>query len=127
MSASGTPSIAASSGFTLNCSNVEGQKFGLIFYGISGPKASPWAPGSTSFLCVKAPVQRTPADNSGGTTGACDGSLSIDFLAYLASHPGALGQPFAAGQCVHAQTWFRDPPAPGTTNLSNALQFVTMP
>ena len=127
MSASGTPSVAATSGFTLNCTNVEGQKFGLIFYGINGPKASPWAPGSSSVLCVKAPVQRTPASNSGGTPGACDGSFSLDFLAYLASHPGALGQPLAAGQCVNAQTWFRDPPAPGTTNLSNGLQFVTVP
>ncbi|MCC7015508.1 MAG: protein kinase [Planctomycetes bacterium] len=127
MSASGTPSVAATSGFTLNCTNVEGQKFGLIFYGINGPKASPWAPGSSSVLCVKAPVQRTPASNSGGTPGACDGSFSLDFLAYLASHPGALGQPFGVGQCVNAQTWFRDPPAPGTTNLSNGLQFVTVP
>ena len=127
MSSNGTPSVAATSGFTLHCSNVEGQKFGLIFYGANGPKSSPWAPGSSSFLCVKAPVQRSAASNSGGTAGACDGSFSLDFLAYLASHPGALGQPFAAGQCVNAQTWFRDPPAPGTTNLSNGLQFVTTP
>jgi tetratricopeptide (TPR) repeat protein len=127
MSASGTPSVAASSGFTLTCSNVEGQKFGLIFYGVNGPKPTVWGPGSTSYLCVKAPVQRTPPESSGGTAGACDGSFSIDFLSYLSTHPGALGQPFAAGQCVHAQTWFRDPPAPGTTNLSNGLQFTTMP
>lgn len=38
-----------------------------------------------------------------------------------------LGPPFSAGQCVNAQTWFRDPPAPGTTNLSDGLQFVTAP
>jgi hypothetical protein len=25
------------------------------------------------------------------------------------------------------QAWFRDPPAPGTTNLSNGLQFRTCP
>jgi hypothetical protein len=25
------------------------------------------------------------------------------------------------------QAWFRDPAAPGTTNLSNALQFKTCP
>lgn len=127
MSASGTPSVAATSGFTLNCSNVEGQKFGLIFYGVNGPKAAPWAPGSSSFLCVKSPVQRTASANSGGTAGACDGSFSLDFLSYLATHPGAVGQPFAAGECVNVQTWFRDPPAPGTTNLSNGLQFVTVP
>jgi len=33
----------------------------------------------------------------------------------------------AAAACFHAQTWFRDPPAPGTTNLSNGLQFVSTP
>ncbi|MBL8803204.1 MAG: protein kinase [Planctomycetes bacterium] len=127
MSSSGTPSIGATSGFTVSCSNVEGQKFGLIFYGVCGAKASPWAPGSTSYLCVKSPVQRTVADNSGGTAGACNGAFSIDFLTYLSTHPLALGQPMGAGQLVTAQAWFRDPPAPGTTNLSNGLQFVTTP
>jgi hypothetical protein len=33
----------------------------------------------------------------------------------------------AAAACSHAQAWFRDPLAPGTTNLSNGLQFVTTP
>lgn len=127
MSATGAPSIAATSGFTLSCTGVEGLKQGLIFYGVSGPKASVWSPGSSSYLCVKAPVQRTPADSSGGTAGACDGAFSIDFLDYLATHPTALGQPFSAGVCVNAQAWFRDPPAPGTTNLSNGLQFTTCP
>jgi len=127
MSSSGTPSVAATSGFTLTCSNVEGQKFGLIFYGVNGPVASVWAPGNTSFLCVKSPVQRTGSANSGGTAGACNGAYSLDFLTYLSTHPGALGQPFAAGDCVNTQTWFRDPAAPGTTNLSNGLQFVTTP
>lgn len=127
MSATGTPNVSATSGFVINCTNVEGQKFGLTFYGLSGPKASVWASGSTSYLCVKAPVQRTPSDNSGGTAGLCDGAFSIDFLDYLATHPAALGQPFQVGTRVHAQTWFRDPPAPGTTNLSNGLQFTTLP
>jgi hypothetical protein len=86
-----------------------------------------WGPASTSFLCVKAPTQRTPAVNSGGTEHACDGAFSRDFLAYLAATPSALGQPFTAGQCVYAQAWFRDPPAPRTTNLSNGLQFTTCP
>ncbi|MCC7013294.1 MAG: protein kinase [Planctomycetes bacterium] len=127
MSATGSPSVSSTSGFTLTCSNVEGQKFGLIFYGLSGPKASAWTFGSTSYLCVKAPVQRTPSENSGGTAGACDGAFSIDFLTYLSTHPGALGQPFSEGLCVNAQAWFRDPPAPGTTNLSDAVQFDTLP
>jgi hypothetical protein len=127
MSSSGTPSATASSGFTLTASNVEGQKTGLLFYGASGPKASVWAPGSASFLCVKSPVQRTPSASSGGTADACDGALSIDWLDYLATHPGALGNPFSAGAGVWAQAWFRDPPAPGTTNLSDGLTWTMCP
>lgn len=33
----------------------------------------------------------------------------------------------SVGQCVNAQTWFADPHALGTTNLSNGLRFVTVP
>ncbi|MCC7012467.1 MAG: matrixin family metalloprotease [Planctomycetes bacterium] len=127
MSASGTPSLAATSGFVVSCSGVEGQKTGLLFYGITGPKAAPWAPGSTSYLCLKSPTQRTPSSNSGGTAGACDGAFSVDWLDYIATHPGALGAPFSAGAIVQMQAWFRDPPAPNTTNLSNGLQFTACP
>jgi hypothetical protein len=127
MSASGAPSVSATSGFVRACAGVEGQKAGLVFYGVNGPKASVWAPGSSSHLCVKAPVQRSPSANSGGAAGACDGSFSLDFLDYLATHPGALGQPIGAGQVCRAQTWFRDPAAPGTTNLSNGLRWTMRP
>jgi endonuclease I len=127
MSATGAPSVSSSSGFSLLATNVEGQRTGLIFYGINGPKASAWALGSSSFLCVKAPVQRLPSQSSGGNSNACNGAISIDWLAYLSTHPNALGQPFGVGQVVHAQCWFRDPPAASNTNLSNGLQFTTAP
>ena len=127
MSATGTPSVAASSGFVLTCSSVEGQKSGLIFYGVSGATASAWAPGSTSYLCVKAPTQRTTSQPSGGTTNACDGALSIDLLAWIAANPGALGAPFAPGDTLFSQAWYRDPPAPKTTSLSNAVHFTMTP
>jgi hypothetical protein len=123
----GNASASAASGFTIAVSNVEGQKSGLIFYGVTGPNSAPWAPASTSFLCVKPPTQRTSSQNSGGTIGVCDGTLSIDWNAYLASHAGALGQPFAGGETVWAQGWFRDPPAPKTTNLSDGLTFTVAP
>jgi hypothetical protein len=38
-----------------------------------------------------------------------------------------LGTPFSAGDAIYAQGWFRDPPAPKTTNLSNALQLTCQP
>jgi hypothetical protein len=127
ISSTGTPSSAATSGFFIDVANVEGQKQGLVFYGLSGPVAAPVTLGSPSFFCVKSPTQRLNAQNSGGTLGACDGNLSRDWLAFVAANPGALGAPFSAGQVVNAQAWYRDPPAVSKTNLSNALEFVTRP
>jgi glucose/arabinose dehydrogenase len=126
ISGTGTPSASAGSGFTLDVTNVEGQKAGLLFYGINGPATATWGSGS-SFLCVKAPNQRMGSQSSGGTPNLCDGTLSEDFNTYLSTHPTSLGQPFAGGETVWAQAWFRDPPAPKTTNLSNGLQFVLCP
>lgn len=127
MSGLGLPSASATSGFSLLCSGVEGDKFGIMFYGLSGPNAAVWAPGSTSLLCVKSPVQRLPSMNSGGTAGLCDGAFLTDWLAYLATHPNALGAPLAAGSSVWAQSWYRDPPAPSSTQLSDALSWTMCP
>ncbi len=127
MSFSGSPSLASTSGFTLDVSQLEAQRQSLLFYGVGGRRAEPWAAGSTSFLCVKAPIQRVLAANSGGVAGQCDGALSVDWLNYVATHPAAVGAPFAAGIAVNAQAWYRDPPAPRSTNLSDALEFVTTP
>jgi hypothetical protein len=127
LSATGAPSVAASSGFVITCNSVEGQKSGLFFYGISGEVAVPWATGSTSFLCIKTPTQRTLPQSSGGILASCNGVLSVDLLAFFAANPGALGQPASAGQQYRVQSWFRDPPAPKTTNLSNGLRFAMCP
>ena len=105
---------------------VEGQKSGIIFYGVSGPSASGWGP-SSSILCVKPPTQRTPGQSSGGTSGACDGLFTLDWNAYVAANPTALGAPFGPGDSVWVQGWFRDPPSPKTTSLSNGLTFTLLP
>jgi hypothetical protein len=125
--ANGTPSASAASGFTLDCANLDGQRAGLVFYGVNGRESLSWALGSTSFLCVKLPLQRTPSQSTGGTIGQCDGTISLDFLAYMAANPGAQGQPIGAGQTYNAQVWFRDPPAPKTTNLSDGVEFTLCP
>jgi len=127
ISATGVASASAGSGFTINVANVEGNKSGLLFYGISGRAQSVWSSGSTSFLCVKSPTQRMGTQSSGGSNGACDGSLSQDFNAFLAANPASLGQPFSGCETIQAQAWFRDPPAPKTTNLSNGLEFYLAP
>ncbi len=126
LSGIGTPDANAGSGFTLSANNVDGQRSGLVFYGVSGRVAFPWGAGS-SWLCVKSPTQRTAPQNSGGTSGACNGVLSIDWNAFIAANPGALGAPFAGGDVVQAQAWYRDPPSSKSTSLSDALEFVVQP
>ncbi len=125
--ASGVASASSPSGFTISVSALDGQRSGLLMYGINGPIASPWAAGSTSFRCVATPVQRMGAQNSGGTFGACDGVMSEDWNAYVSSNAGALGQPFSGGETGWAQGWHRDPAAPKSSGLTNGIEFQVTP
>ncbi len=121
-------SIAAGPGsFVLSATQVEGTQSGVMFYGINGRAAVVWGAGSTSFLCVKAPLVRGPVSNAGGTFAACDGVLSLDFFAFMAANPSVPGNPLTAGQMFDAQAWFRDPPAPKTTNLSDGIEWTLCP
>ncbi|MCC7015418.1 MAG: hypothetical protein IT454_22860 [Planctomycetes bacterium] len=126
ISASGTPSATATSGFTLQVQQVEGAKSGLIFYGTNGRHSAPWGNG-TSYLCVRSPTQRTDFHSAGGIAGQCNGTLSIDWNSWIAQRSGTLGASFSVGQAVQAQGWFRDPPAPKSTSLSNAIEFYVCP
>ncbi len=123
--ASGQPSASFATPCVLSVTNVEGGKSGLVFYGVSGSQAVPW--NNVSLLCVKTPVQRTTGQFSGGTPGACDGQFTLDWNAYQTQNPLSLGNPFGPGAKVWAQAWFRDPPAQGTTNLSNAVELTYSP
>lgn len=126
LSGIGTPSLAQSSGFVVRTSDVEGQRAGLYFYGICGEVAFPWTP-TNGWLCVKAPTLRLALQNSGGTIGQCDGQMNVDFLAFLAVTPNALGAPFNAGDQVWMQSWFRDPASTKTTLVSDGLTFTMQP
>ncbi|MCC7013866.1 MAG: hypothetical protein IT454_15015 [Planctomycetes bacterium] len=125
----GRPSASASSAFVIAVESVEGERLGLCFYGIdnSGFTPRPWSAGSSSFLCVRAPHQRLAIQSSGGTAQLCDGALALDWNAFVSVTPGALGQPFGAGQSVFVQGWFRDAAAPRGSNLSNGLWFELQP
>ncbi len=125
ISADNQPSVSAANACNISVANVEGQKSGLIFYSITGQHNAVW--NATSFLCVKSPTQRTGTQISTGTVNACDGTLSLDWNAYQAAHPTALGQPWSAGNKVQLQAWFRDPPAGKATNLSNAIELTYVP
>jgi hypothetical protein len=128
ISASAHPSASHANGCMVTAVNVEGQKNGIVFYGFA-QNAQPWSPSSTSFLCIKPPTVRTPPQVSGGTIGACDGTLSLDFDLYTMTNTINLstGVPWAAGDVVDFQAWFRDPPAPKTTNLTDAVEVVFVP
>jgi hypothetical protein len=129
ISVTASPSASLASPCAVLAANVEGQRSCIVFYGIDNSGFVPlaWATGSTSFLCVKPPVQRMGALNSGGNAGLCDGLLAQDWNAFHASNPGALGSPFVAGERVFTQAWYRDPAAPKTTNLSDALELELRP
>jgi len=129
ISATANPSVSMANACVITATNVEGQKNGIIFYGLNnnGFVPAPWGLGSTSFLCVKGPTQRMSALSSGGTLNTCTGLLVQDWNAYHTAHPGAYGTPFTAGGSVFVQAWYRDPPAPKTTNLSNAVQMTFVP
>jgi len=123
------PSVSFANPCTIVVNSVEGQKTGVIFYGVdnTGYSALPWSIGSSSFLCVKAPTQRTGTQSSGGTNNLCNGTLTLDWNAYIASHPSAMGLPFTVGDEVFVQAWFRDPPSAKTTSLSNGLKLTYQP
>lgn len=126
ISATANPNVAHSNVCVINVTNVEGQKSGILFYGLA-PSSAPWCATSSSLLCVKAPTQRAGSQNSGGTAGACDGTMTLDWNAWQLAHPGALGQVWVAFNQAYVQAWYRDPPACKTTNLSNALKLTYQP
>ena len=122
---SGTPTASGASSFAITCSQVLNQQNGRLFYGYLANSA----PFQGGWLCVKAPLERTALQNSGGSASPasdCSGSYSYDFEARIQS-----GQDPAltAGANVFAQYWFRDPqdPAGFGTGLSNALRLQICP
>jgi hypothetical protein len=135
MGASGDASLSNANPFTLTCMNVEGNKNGIFFYGITGRVASSWGIGGLTWLCVKSPIQRMqPLMASGGTPATCTGSFSVDWNAYVAANPNKpVNQAMTPGTVVAAQAWFRDP-ASGTgplgakgTALSDGVEFTVCP
>ncbi len=114
------PSASEPSGFDIRGVEMLSDKQGLLFYGLNGRNAVPFSSG---FLCVKSPLRRTGIQNSGGS-GACTGSFSLDFNARVAS---GVDPALAPGVKVNCQYWSRDPAAPSTTHVTNALEFVLAP
>lgn len=128
VSANAQPSASLAGPCVLSVTGVEGQQLGLFFYGLDNSlfAVTPWGSGA-SRLCVGQPLQRSPVQATGGTSNACDGAFVLDWNLYQQTHPGALGAPWSSGRKVYVQAWFRDPPAPKASNLSNALELTYQP
>ncbi|MCC7014148.1 MAG: hypothetical protein IT454_16440 [Planctomycetes bacterium] len=128
INASANPNVGHSAPCQISVTNVEGQKSGIIFYGLA-KFPQPWCSvgGGTSFLCVKPPTMRTLVQTSGGTASACNGQLQLDWNAFQIANPSALGNPWTAGDKVYVQGWFRDPPACKTTSTSNSVELTYLP
>lgn len=125
LAGSGTPSASAGSGFDVSFGPVPGGNVGLFLYSTQGSQTTPIA-NAFGFLCVStAGLFRTAPSTTGGTSGACDGVLTIDFNAYIATQTADAS--LVAGATVDLQAWYRDPPNPGSANLSNAGRFSVCP
>ena len=131
VASSGVPSAASTSGFVISATQVLNHKPGFCLYGVSGRAATAFQGGT---LCLRAPIKRTPAVNSGGSLPPllnCTGIYALDMSAFA---NGALGgtplpglrQP---GTLVDCQWWGRDPGfvAPLNSSLSNALEYLVEP
>jgi hypothetical protein len=128
LSATGTASASATSGFTVMASGAEGAKDGLFFYGQAGQQANSWGNG-TSFQCVVTPVKRGGLQTGVGTAGLCDGSFAQDLNARWCLSCSNPNHNPTAGMKMQLQLWYRDPfnTSNQTTSLSDALEVDVVP
>ncbi len=119
----GVPSASAGSGFDVALAPARNRQAGILFYGVSGATLAPLA---QQWLCVAAPIVRTPLQDSGGSSVGddCTGVLHVDFNARIAS---GVDPALASGVEVRAQYWTRDAGSATGTYLSNALWFAIRP
>jgi len=99
----GTPSLSGSGqAFRIWAGGVLNQKVGLMLWSRS-PASTPLGGGT---LCVGAPITRTAAQSSGGSSlpaMECDGFYSFQFSPAMMSQAGLL-----VGDDVYSQYWSRD-------------------
>lgn len=101
--------------FTITASGVQGGVNGLFFMSLSGAFSNAAFAGGK--LCIKAPLGRSGIGNSGGTAGACDGSLSLLLNDPSASWAGFVGP----GTDMWVQCFYRDPGAVSGFAVTDAM------
>jgi hypothetical protein len=127
LSAAGSPSAGASSGFVVSAAGVEGAASATFFYGraaasrcrgrraarascASRARCSAWARATRAERRARAAVSSR--------------STSRPTWPRTAARSDNRWWPESASTC---KAWYRDPPAPKSTNLSNALEFTLLP
>ena len=125
MTTDGVPMASWPTGFYLGARRTVSQKSGMLIYSTAGSASLPFHGGT---LCVQQPLQRTPAQQSGGSTAGmdCTGALVFDFNAWIAT---GVDPALVASTSVWAQYWSRDPgfAPPNNASLSDAVSFVIWP
>ena len=140
ISAAGTPSATAQSGFKISSGPTRGCRWGFLLYSNSPIQPGiPFGGAGNGVLCLSTPVPEAGVIDSGGTSPAtCDGLLTIDLNAFAQSqhtpngcHPSTLVTTPAAflttpGVTVNSQMIARDSIVTGKL-LSNGLTFEIGP
>ena len=125
VSAMGTPSLGNPAGFVISSGNVPGgNRIGLLYFSDQARAATPMG-SQGGLICVATPpaYAMTVPTKSGGTAGACNGSLSSSLQAMLAANSTIV----VIGKTLRAAFLFRDPGSTDTFALSNAIEFSVCP
>jgi hypothetical protein len=141
ISATGTSSAVANSGFTISAGPTRGCRNGLLLYTNQPPVAGAafGGPGDGVLCLLGMGLRRAGPIDAGGTApNVCDGNMAIDFNAFANGAWAAVGcnpppgqnNPAAyannPGVTISAQIWGRDSVATGQV-LSDAIQWVVGP
>jgi hypothetical protein len=116
----GMPSLSgAGQAFRIWAGGVLNQKVGLMLWSRT-PASTPFGGGT---LCVAAPITRTAAQNSGGTSQPaqdCTGTYVLQFTPAMMSQAGLV-----VGDDVYAQYWSRDNgfPPPDNVGLTGGVHW----
>ena len=124
LDATGLASTTSAAPFAIEARNVLNNTDGLLIYSLERHKKSM---GFGQYLFVRSPVKRCGGLFSGGNAGPqvdCSGVFEYDFNARIQA---GVDSALIPGTRVFAQIWSRDPAAPATTNLTNAIEFSVFP
>jgi hypothetical protein len=117
----GFPSLTDPATLFLSAQSVRSQQLGLMIWS----QSSQTVPFAGGWLCVAAPIRRTPMQSSGGNaTPSCTGSFAFHASPlFLQSHV------LLPGSTLHAQFYGRDPgfAPPDNVTLSDAVRLTVLP